>query len=71
MSEVTVEKLAKIVGAPVDKIIEQMKEAGVQVSNADDLVTDEQKKTLLAFLKKSHGDESGELENAPKKITLK
>ncbi|MDH5434265.1 MAG: translation initiation factor IF-2, partial [Gammaproteobacteria bacterium] len=46
-------------------------EAGVQVSNADDLVTDEQKKTLLAFLKKSHGDESGELENAPKKITLK
>ncbi len=67
MSEVTVEKLAKIVGTPVDKLLEQMAEAGVKLSGADDVVSDEQKKILLAHLKKNHGDQGS---SAPKKITL-
>ena len=68
MSEVTVEKLAKVVGTPVDKLLEQMKEAGVHLSGADDVVSEEQKKSLLAHLQQSHGDT--ETSAKPKKITL-
>ncbi len=69
MSEVTVEKLAKVVGTPVDKLLEQMKEAGVDLSGADDVVSEEQKKALLAHLQKSHGEET-DANEGPKKITL-
>jgi len=68
MSEVTVEKLAKVVGTPVEKLLEQMKEAGVHLSGADDVVSEEQKKSLLAHLQQSHGDT--EASAKPKKITL-
>lgn len=67
MAEVTVAKLAEIVGAPVDRLLTQMKEAGLEHGAADDTVSDEEKQTLLAFLKRSHG----ESEATPKKITLK
>ena len=67
MAEVTVEKLAEIVGAPVDRLLKQMGEAGLEQSGAADTVSDEEKQQLLAFLKRSHGESDG----APKKITLK
>ncbi|TQV74836.1 translation initiation factor IF-2 [Aliikangiella marina] len=70
MSQVTVEKLAKVVGTPVETLLEQMKSAGVELSGADDVVSEEQKKKLLAHLKQSHG-ESTQASDAPKKITLK
>lgn len=70
MSQVTVEKLAKVVGTPVETLLEQMKSAGVELSGADDVVSEEQKKKLLAHLKQSHG-ESSQASDAPKKITLK
>ena len=70
MSQVTVEKLAKIVGTPVDKLLEQMKSAGVDLTGADEVVSEEQKKQLLAHLKKSHGEATG-ASAGPKKITLK
>jgi translation initiation factor IF-2 len=44
-----------------------MGEAGLPHTQADEAVSDEDKKTLLAYLKRSHG----ESEKAPKKITLK
>ncbi|MEH6358691.1 MAG: translation initiation factor IF-2 [Pseudomonadales bacterium] len=66
MSEVTVAKLAEIVGAPVDRLLKQMEEAGLKHSGADDAVSNEEKQTLLEFLKRSHGESDG----APKKITL-
>jgi translation initiation factor IF-2 len=68
MSEVTVEKLATVVGTPVDKLLEQMKEAGVHLKGAEDVVSEEQKKALLAHLQKSHGET--EPSSSPKKITL-
>jgi len=68
MSEVTVEKLAKVVGTPVDKLLEQMKEAGVDLKGADEVVSEEQKKALLAHLQKSHGEKAAS--TSPKKITL-
>ncbi len=67
MAEVTVAKLAEIVGAPVDRLLMQMKEAGLEHSTAKELVSDDEKQTLLAFLKRSHGENT----DTPKKITLK
>lgn len=68
MSEVTVEKLAKVVGTPVDKLLDQMKEAGVHLTGAEDVVSEEQKKALLAHLQQSHGEST--VNESPKKITL-
>jgi len=67
MAQVTVQQLAEVVGASVDRLLTQMKEAGLPHSAAGEAVSDEDKQTLLAFLKRSHG----ESEAAPKRITLK
>jgi len=68
MANVTVNDLAESVGTSVDRLLGQMKDAGLSHSSADALVSDAEKKTLLSFLKASHGDQDSE---APKKITLK
>lgn len=67
MAEVTVSELAKVVGASEDRLLSQMKEAGLKHKKASDKVSDEEKQTLLAYLKTLHGGQSGQ----PKKITLK
>lgn len=67
MAEVTVSQLADVVGAPVDRLLKQMKQAGLEHTAAEEVVSDEDKQTLLTFLKSSHGEASAE----PKKITLK
>ncbi len=70
MSKVTVKQLADVVGTPVEKLLEQMKEAGVELTGADQTVSDEQKLALLTYLRRSHGRGDGEA-SAGKKITLK
>src|SRR5690606_10987620 len=67
MAEVTVSELAKSVGASVERLLKQMKEAGLEHSSPEQLVSDAEKQQLLAFLKDSQG--SGDA--APKKITLR
>lgn len=67
MADVTVSELATSVGASVDRILTQMKQAGLSHEKADDVVSDEEKQKLLSFLKASHGAAA----SAPKKITLK
>ncbi|WP_370013117.1 translation initiation factor IF-2 [Thalassolituus sp.] len=67
MADVTVKELADVVGTSTDRLLSQMKEAGLPQSAETDTVNDEQKQSLLAFLKKSHGEADAE----PKKITLK
>jgi len=68
MAQVTVEQLAETVGASVDRLLAQMKDAGLPHSVADEAVSEEDKQTLLAHLKRSHGERTAA---APKKITLK
>ena len=68
MAEVTVSQLADTVGAPVERLLKQMKEAGLAHSRADQRVSDDDKQTLLAYLKTAHGDAPGA---APQQITLK
>ncbi len=67
MAETTVKQLAETVGTPVDRLLQQMKEAGLPQTKEADTVEEAQKESLLAFLKRSHGEETG----GPKKITLK
>ena len=67
MAEVKVTELAKTVGASVDRLLSQMKEAGLPHISPEDMVSDEEKQTLLGYLKGLHGEKGGE----PKKITLR
>jgi translation initiation factor IF-2 len=67
MSEVTVKQLAESVGAPVERLLKQMSEAGLPHTSESEPVTEDEKQALLTFLKRSHGSE----DTTPKKITLK
>ncbi len=67
MAEQTVRQLADTVGTPTDRLLKQMQDAGLSHASEDDVVTEDQKQTLLAHLKASHGESA----EAPKKITLK
>lgn len=70
MADVKISELAKTVGVSVDKLLSQIKEAGLPHVGADELISNDDKNTLLVFLRRSHGDR--EATNAtPKKITLK
>ncbi len=71
MSEVTVRSLAKLVGTPVEKLLEQLAEAGMSFSGPDQMVTSTEKMKLLGFLRRNHGKaETAEDTAAPKQITL-
>jgi translation initiation factor IF-2 len=67
MSEVTVKQLAEDVGAPIERLLKQIVDAGLDSRDANATVTDNEKQTLLDFLKRSHGEEGSE----PNRITLK
>ena len=67
MAEVTVGELAKLVGTSVERLLNQMQEAGLSQDKPDAVVGDQEKKILLAHLKSLHGGISGD----PKQVTLK
>ena len=52
MAETTVKQLAEAVGTPVDRLLQQMQEAGLPQTAESDVVQETQKESLLAFLKK-------------------
>ncbi|MDO9319164.1 MAG: translation initiation factor IF-2 [Gammaproteobacteria bacterium] len=70
MADVTVSELATVVGVSVEKLLSQVKEAGLPHTKADDPISNEDKNTLLLFLRRSHGDREA-TDGAPRKITLK
>ncbi len=70
MSEVTARQLAEVIGIPVDRLVEQLEEAGLGSVDPDAHVSNQDKMKLLEFLQKNHGKtDSGT--DGPKKITLK
>jgi translation initiation factor IF-2 len=72
MSDVTVSQLADVLGVEVPRLIEQFKEAGIEVSGPEAAVSNEDKKALLTYLRTSHGKLDGSSEPAaPSKVTLK
>ncbi len=66
MTQVTVKELAQVVDTPVERLLQQMREAGLSHTSAEQVVTDNEKQALLAHLKSSHGAKVAE----PSKITL-
>src|SRR5690554_1215711 len=65
MTEITVSKLAEDIGSTAEKLLAQMKEAGLPHKKANETVSDDDKNTLLAYVQNPQG-----VEAAPKKITL-
>ena len=70
MTDQTVNTLAEKVGVPVERLLNQMEEAGLTRRAATDAVSDEERKSLLSHLQKAHGGE-GDNADGPKKITLR
>ncbi|WP_295475331.1 translation initiation factor IF-2 [uncultured Pseudomonas sp.] len=66
MTQVTVKELAKVVDTPVERLLQQMREAGLPHTAAEQVVTDNEKQALLAHLKSGHKAKAEE----PRKITL-
>ena len=68
MSKVTAKQLSEVIGVSVEKLLDQLSAAGVQVSGADDPISDDEKMKLLESLRTSHGKETT---GGPKKIILR
>ncbi len=70
--QTTIRKLAELVNTPVEKLLEQLAEAGMSFSGPDQVVTSMEKVKLLGFLKRSHGKAAQATDDivAPGKITL-
>jgi len=68
MSTTTVSKLATALKIKPEKLISQLKDAGISVSAESDTITNDQKLTLLNHLRGSHGTKS-EIKS-PKKLTV-
>ena len=66
MTQVTVKQLADEVKTPVERLLQQMREAGLPHNAAEQNVTDSEKQALLTHLKSSHKAKVEE----PRKITL-
>ena len=74
MADVTVKQLADVVGTPVERLLEQIKDAGLAADNADARISDEDKMQLLSYLRGQHGKRKPGIATADKpagKITLK
>ena len=71
MSEVLISQLAADVGIPVDRLLRQLRDAGIDKSKADDMLTETEKLSLLNHLRRSHGKaEADEKGTAKRKVTL-
>ena len=68
MANVTAKQLSEVIGVSIDKLLDQLSNAGVDVKGADDPISDEDKLKLLESLRSSHGKEET---SGPKKITLR
>src|SRR5690606_9015221 len=66
MAEVTIEKLASDVGTTVERLVQQFADAGIS-KTAGQMVSEEEKKSLLDHLSAQHGGHTAE----PSRLTLK
>ncbi|TAL53994.1 MAG: translation initiation factor IF-2 [Methylovulum sp.] len=70
MSDKTVRQLAEVVRIPLERLLEQLKEAGLSASAADDVISEDEKMQLLGHLRKRHGKAENEAGSAPRRVTL-
>jgi translation initiation factor IF-2 len=70
MADVTVAQFAEVLKVPVDRLLQQLDQAGIKVDGAEDMITEDAKHELLTHLRRSHGRGDGQADAAPRKITL-
>ncbi|MBN9230652.1 MAG: translation initiation factor IF-2 [Legionella sp. 40-6] len=68
MADVTVKQLAQVVGIPVERLLNQLQEAGLSFTDDQQTVNEEQKRILLNHLK---GSTIRDNQISPDRITLK
>ena len=68
MANVTAKQLSEVIGISVEKLLDQLKNAGVRVSGTDAPISNEDKVKLLESLRSSHGNDDN---SGPRKITLR
>jgi len=66
MSDTTIKAFASQIGVPPDRLLQQLVAAGIASKGIDDSLTDDEKMTLLGYLRTHHGSETGTT-----RITLK
>jgi len=71
MSDIIVKQLAELIGAPVESLLEQLDDAGIKVSGADDSITDKQKLKLLEHIRTAQKPSSTSATKSSGKISLK
>ena len=69
MSNTTVEQFALERSMPAERLLEQLRAAGVSKNSAADSLSTEDKQKLLAYLKQSHGDTEGQKITVSRKQT--
>ena len=68
MADVTVKQLAQVVNIPVERLLNQLQEAGLPINDEQQTVNEEQKRILLNHLKGNARSETGA---SPERITLR
>ncbi len=70
MSEVTVKQLAEVLNVPLETLLGQLEGAGIGLKNAEDAISNDDKRQLLAYLRDSHGKDIQD-QSPRKKVVLK
>ncbi|MCW8387152.1 translation initiation factor IF-2 [Fluoribacter dumoffii] len=68
MADVTVKQLAQVVGIPVERLLNQLQEAGLSFTDDQQTVNEEQKRILLNHLKRTS---LRDINASPERITLR
>lgn len=69
MANVTVRQLADTLQVSLDKLVAQLADAGLEVSDADEVLDDIEKRKLLGYLRATHGKESN-TDSSPNQVVL-
>ncbi|QCU90273.1 translation initiation factor IF-2 [Thiomicrorhabdus sediminis] len=68
MAEVSIKKFAETLNLSVEKLVSQLDASGIKGKKESDSLSEEEKRTLLSYLKGLHGEKA---EDTPKKVTLR
>ena len=72
MADVTIAQFADVLKVPVEKLLSQLDQAGIEVSGSEDTISEDAKLELLTHLRRSHGQEDTLVsDGAPRRITLR
>ncbi|MGO9634022.1 MAG: translation initiation factor IF-2 [Steroidobacteraceae bacterium] len=71
MADVTVAQFAEVLKVPVDRLLQQLDQAGIKVESPEDMISEDAKHELLTHLRRSHGHDDAQTDSAPRKITLR